>query len=66
LDIGNSETPIRVKYCGIMRGGCMDLDIAGGAKAKAHRQIGDQEFMRIGTHVIGDHKTPTPEASIER
>jgi hypothetical protein len=37
-----------------------------GAKAKAHRQIGDREFVRTGTHVVGDHETPTPEASIGR
>jgi hypothetical protein len=64
--LGKSETPIRVKDCGLMRGGHMDLGIAEGAKAKAHREIGDREFMRTGTHVVGDHETPTPEASIGR
>jgi hypothetical protein len=63
---GKSETPIRVKDCGLMRGGHMDLGIAEGAKAKAHREIGDREFVRTGTHVVGDHETPTPEASIGR
>ena len=66
LDIGKSETPIRVKDCGLMRGGHMDLNLAGGAKAKAHRQIGDREFVRTGTHVVGDHETLTPEALIGR
>jgi hypothetical protein len=42
----------------------MDLGIAEGAKAKAHRQIGDREFVRTGTHVVGDHETPIPETSI--
>jgi hypothetical protein len=37
-----------------------------GAKAKAHRKIGDRVFVRTGTHVVGDHETLTPEASIER
>jgi hypothetical protein len=63
---GKSETPIRVKDCGLMRGGHMDLGIVEGAKAKAHREIGDREFMRTGTHVVEDHETPTLEASIGR
>ena len=42
----------------------MDLDIAEGAKAKAHWKIGDREFVRTGTHVVGDHETPIPETSI--
>jgi hypothetical protein len=44
----------------------MDLCITKGDKAKAHRQIGDWEFGRTGTHVVRDHETPTPEASIGR
>jgi hypothetical protein len=40
LDIGKSETSIRVKDCGLMRGGHIDLDIAKGAKAKAYRKSG--------------------------
>jgi hypothetical protein len=63
---GKSETWIRVKDCGLMRGGYMDLGIAEGAKAKVHREIRDWEFMRIGAHVVGDHETPTPESSIGR
>ena len=42
----------------------MDLGIAEGAKAKVHRQIRDREFVRTGTHVVGDHETPIPETSI--
>jgi hypothetical protein len=43
----------------------MDLGIAvRGLRQRAHRQIGDREFVRTGTHVVGDHETPTPEASI--
>jgi hypothetical protein len=61
LDIGKSETPIRVKDCGLMRCGHMDLGIAGGGEAKTHRQIGDREFVRTGTHVVGDHETRHPK-----
>jgi hypothetical protein len=35
-----------------------------GAKKKAHQQIRDREFVRTGTHVVGEHETPTPKASI--
>jgi hypothetical protein len=37
LDIGKFETPIRVKDCGLMRGGHMDLGIAEGLR---QRRIG--------------------------
>jgi hypothetical protein len=49
-----------------MREGHMDLGIAEVAKEKAHWEIWDWEFVRTGTHVVRDHETLTPEASIGR